>query len=44
MIGEAIAHYPITAKIGEGGMGEVYQANDTKRGGDVTVPHQKVIS
>ena len=27
MIGEAIAHYQITEKIGEGGMGEVYMAN-----------------
>jgi hypothetical protein len=26
MIGETIAHYRVTAKIGEGGMGEVYGA------------------
>ena len=30
MIGRSIAHYAITDKIGEGGMGEVYRAHDTK--------------
>ncbi len=29
-IGDRIAHYNVTALIGEGGMGQVYQATDTK--------------
>ena len=30
MIGTTLAHYRVTAKIGEGGMGEVWRATDTK--------------
>ena len=29
-IGDRLAHYDVTALIGEGGMGQVYQAIDTK--------------
>ena len=29
-IGSRLGHYDVTAKIGEGGMGQVYRARDTK--------------
>ncbi len=34
---ESIAHYRITGKIGEGGMGAVYRATDTKLGREVAI-------
>ena len=29
-VGSRLAHYEVTALIGEGGMGQVYRATDTK--------------
>jgi len=37
MIGKSLAHYVVTNEIGKGGMGEVYQATDTKLGRDVAI-------
>ena len=37
MVGSRIAHYEITAKLGQGGMGEVYRATDSKLDREVAV-------
>src|SRR5512136_2909037 len=37
MIGKTLGHYQITKQLGKGGMGEVFQAKDSKLGRDVAI-------
>jgi serine/threonine protein kinase len=39
MLGSALGHYRITAALGAGGMGEVWQVEGTRLGREVALEH-----